>query len=72
MGILGLLGILGMRSFRIIKKRREEGYLLVLFTMYVALGIFLSKSYVYPTLWLLLGFYVYKQMQEKTVLKCKF
>ena len=72
MGILGLLGILGMRSFWIIKRRREEGYLLVLFTMYVALGIFLSKSYVYPTLWFLFGFYVYKQMQEKTVLKCKF
>lgn len=72
MGILGLLSMLGMRSFSIIKNRNEDGYLLVLFTIYVTLGMILSKSYVYPTLWFLFGFYVYKQIQEKAVLKCGF
>ena len=71
-GILGLLGILCMRAFLIVKNRDENGYLLVLFTIYVVLGVMLSKSYVYPTLWFLFGFYVYKQIQEKAVLKCGF
>mgnify|MGYP000377998267 FL=1 len=72
LGILSLLGILGYRSFRIIIDRREDEYLLVLFTIYVALGLILSKSYTYPTFWFLLGFYIYKQMQEKAILKCGF
>lgn len=70
--VIYLLGFMGIQSFRIMKNRNKDKYLLPLFTVYVILGMIFSKAYTYPTLWLLFGFYTYWLVKNKAVAKCEF